>query len=309
MLAHISRRLVATLPTVLGVASLVFLLIHLAPGDPVDAMLGESASPTARAELRTHLGLDRPLVEQYATFLAGLLRGDLGRSIHSGEPVAKLVLEHLPMTAALAATALSIALALALPLGLTAAARAGGIVDRICLLTSLVGVSVPNFWLGPMLVLGLSIGLGWFPVSGSDSPRHVILPALTLGLSLSGILTRMTRSAVVEVLHEDYIRTARAAGASEARILWRHALRNALIPIVTIVGLQGGALLAGSVITETIFAWPGLGRLTVDAIRMRDYPLVQGCVLAISLSYVMVNLVADIGAAWADPRTRDALAE
>ena len=304
MLAHVCRRLLATAPTVLGVATLVFLLVHLAPGDPVDAMLGESASIHARAELRAHLGLDRPLTTQYVAFLGGLVRGDIGRSIQSGEPVAALVLRHLPMTVVLAAAALVLSLLLAIPLGLLAAANAGGIVDRCCLVTSLLGVSLPNFWLGPMLVLAFSLGLGWLPVSGSDSPSHLVLPALTLALSLAGILTRMTRSTVVEVLREDYIRTARATGASEARVLAHHALRNALIPLVTIVGLQGGALLAGAVITETIFAWPGLGRLTVDAIRMRDYPLVQGCVLAISLSYVLVNLVTDIGVAWADPRSR-----
>jgi peptide/nickel transport system permease protein len=305
MLGFLSRRLLVAVPTILGVATLVFVMIHAIPGDPVDAMLGESAAPAARTELRERLGLDRPMVAQYLSFIGGLARGDMGRSIQSGEPVASLVCAHLPMTVALAATALAFAMALALPLGLLAAARAGGMLDRFCLTTSLLGVSMPNFWLGPMLVLGFSLHLGWLPVSGSASPAYIVLPAMTLGLSLAGILTRMTRSTVLDVLGEDFIRTARATGYSEQRILARDALANALTPLATIVGLQSGALLAGSVITETIFAWPGIGRLTVDAIRMRDYPLVQGCVLAISLSYVLVNLATDVVTVWADPRTRD----
>jgi peptide/nickel transport system permease protein len=304
MLRYVARRLLVSVPTVLGVASLVFLIIHATPGDPVEAMLGESASPAARSDLRQHLGLDRPLLEQYFSFLAGLAHGDLGRSVRSGEPVLGVVMHHLPMTAALAGAALTLAVTLAIPLGLLAAARVGGFVDRACLVLSLLGASLPNFWLGPMLVLWFSLGLGWLPVSGSDSVAHLVLPSVTLGLSLAGILTRMTRSTVAEILRDDFIRTARATGASEPRILARHALRNALTPLITIVGLQGGALLAGSVITETLFAWPGVGRLTIDAIRMRDYPLVQGCVLAIALSYVLMNLATDIAGVWADPRAR-----
>jgi peptide/nickel transport system permease protein len=267
-------------------------------------MLGEAASAASRAELRAHLGLDRPLAQQYMGFLAGLARGDLGTSIHSREPVADLVAEHFPMTGLLAASSLCLAIAFSIPVGLLAAARAGGVVDRWCLAGSLLGVSIPNFWLGPMLVLAFSIGLGVLPVAGSGSPSHLVLPAVTLGASLAGVLTRMTRSAVVEVLSQDYIRTARATGASEARTLGRHALANALTPLISVIGLQAGSLLAGSVITETIFAWPGIGRLTVDAIRSRDYPLVQGCVLAIAASYIVINLVTDLAYAWADPRLR-----
>jgi peptide/nickel transport system permease protein len=304
MFRYIARRLLVAVPSVLGVASLVFLIIHVTPGDPVEAMLGESASAAARSDLRRHLGLDRPLLEQYVSFLAGLSHGDLGRSVQTGESVFDIVMHHLPMTVALAGTALTLAVTLAIPLGLLAAARVGGFVDRACLVVSMLGVSLPNFWLGPMLVLCFSLWLGWLPVSGSDSLAHIVLPSVTLGLSLAGILTRMTRSTVVEILREDFIRTARAAGASEPRILCRHALGNALTPIITIVGLQGGALLAGSVITETLFAWPGVGRLTVDSIRMRDYPLVQGCVLTIALSYVLMNLATDIAGVWANPRAR-----
>jgi peptide/nickel transport system permease protein len=304
VLSHLLQRLLIAGPTALGVATLVFLLIHVIPGDPVDAMLGESASQASRAELRAHLGLDRPLTEQYFGFLADLAHGDLGTSIHSQEPVAALVAEHLPMTALLAATALLIAVGIAIPLGLIAAARAGGAADRCCLALSLIGVSIPNFWLGPMLVLAFSIALGALPVAGSESPWHLVLPAVTLGASLAGVLTRMTRSSVVEVLRQDYIRTARATGASEARTLSRHALANALTPLISVIGLQAGSLLAGSVITETIFSWPGIGRLTIDAIRSRDYPLVQGCVLVIAISYIAINFLTDVAYAWADPRVR-----
>lgn len=304
MLSHLLHRLLIAGPTAVGVATLVFALIHATPGDPVDAMLGESASPASRSELRADLGLDRPLSEQYAGFLVGLVRGDLGTSIHSREPVAALIAEHFPMTALLAASALGLAVMVAIPLGLLAAARADGPIDRWCLAVSLLGVSIPNFWLGPMLVLAFSIALGLLPVAGSGSAWHLILPAVTLGSSLAGVLTRMTRSAVVDVLSQDYIRTARAAGASEIRTLTRHALANALTPLISVIGLQAGSLLAGSVITETIFAWPGIGRLTVDAIRSRDYPLVQGCVLVIAGSYIVINLVTDLAYAWADPRLR-----
>lgn len=304
MRSHLLQRLLIAGPTTLGVATLVFALVRATPGDPVDAMLGESASAASRSELRAHLGLDRPLSQQYLHFLAGLVRGDLGTSIHSHEPVAEVIAEHFPMTALLAVSALGLAITLGIPLGLLAAARAGTTADRWCLGISLIGVSVPNFWLGPMLVLAFSIALGALPVAGSGSASHLVLPAVTLGASLAGVLTRMTRSAVVEALSQDYIRTARASGASESRALIRHALANALTPLITVIGLQAGSLLAGSVITETIFAWPGIGRLMVDAIRSRDYPLVQGCVLVIATSYIAINLVTDLAYAWADPRLR-----
>lgn len=302
--AIVLRRLAFTLPTLLGVATLVFALLHAIPGDPVDVMLGESATPAAREHLRRDLGLDRPLLEQYSTFLAGLGRGDLGSSIHTRERVTSLVAVHLPMTIALATVALFFAIAVAIPAGLIAAARRGGFADRACLLLSLLGMALPNFWLGPVLVLLFAIELGILPVAGAGGPAHLVLPAVTLGLSMAALLTRMTRSAVLETLHEDYVRTAKAKGASQARVLMRHALGNALTPIVSVIGLQAGSLLAGSVITETIFAWPGLGRLMVDAIRSRDYPVVQGCVLVIAFAYVLVNLATDLAYAWADPRTR-----
>ena len=304
MLAYAMRRILTAIPTALGVATVVFLLLHAIPGDPVDVMLGETAARADRAELRSHLGLDRPLATQYGSFMAGLLRGDMGVSIHTQRPVAEVVAERFPATLTLAAAAALAALCIALPLGLVSAARPGSVFDRASLTGSLVGVALPNFWLGPMLILLFSVELGWLPVSGNDGPANLVLPAVTLGLSLAGILTRMTRSTVLEAMHEDYIRTARAKGLSESATITKHALANATTPILSVLGLQLGALLAGSVITETIFAWPGLGRLTVEAIQTRDYPVVQGCVLMIALTYVLVNLATDLAYAWTDPRVR-----
>jgi peptide/nickel transport system permease protein len=304
MLEYVTRRLISLVPTVLGVATVVFLLLHVMPGDPVDVILGESASVADRAELRRHLGLERPLLAQYGGFLGGVAKGDLGVSIHGGRAVSDLVLERYPATLMLALAAVAIAVIAALPLGLLGAARPHGVLDRSSLTASLVGVAVPNFWLGPMLIMLFAVELGWLPVSGTGGARHYVLPALTLGLSMAGILTRMTRATVLEALHEEYVRTARAKGLSEVAVLCKHALANAATPMISIVGLQFGALLAGSVITETIFAWPGLGRLTVQAIQTRDYPVVQGCVLVIALSYVLVNLLTDLAYAWANPRVR-----
>ena len=304
MLSYIGRRLLILIPTVLGVATVVFALIHVMPGDPVEVMLGETASVADRDVLRQRLGLDAPLPVQYRRFLTGLVRGDLGRSIHSGQPVATLMAQRIPATAVLTFAALAVALLAAVPAGLAAAAHPRGVVDRITLTASLFGVAMPNFWLGPLLILAFSLHLRWLPVSGTGSIAHVILPAVTLGLGMAGILTRLVRSTVIETLSEDYVRTARAKGASPTAVLYRHAFGNALTPLLSVVGLQLGALLAGSVITETIFSWPGIGRLTVQAIQTRDYPVVQGCVLVIALSYVLVNLATDVGHTWANPRTR-----
>ncbi len=293
-------------PTVLGVATLVFLLLSLLPGDPVEVMLGETATPADRAALRRSLGLDRAVSDRYLSFLGDLLRFDLGNSIHTGRPVSELVGLHFPATAALTLAALVTAIASALPAGLLAASRPHSHADRITLGASLVGVAIPNFWLGPMLIMLFAIDLRWLPVSGTGGAAHLVLPAMTLGLGMAGILTRLVRSTVSETLHEDYIRTARAKGASNALVLWRHALRNALVPLLSVIGLQLGSLLAGSVITETIFAWPGIGRLTVQAINTRDYPVVQGCILTIALTYVLVNLATDLAYAWVNPRMRHA---
>jgi peptide/nickel transport system permease protein len=304
VLQYVTRRLLSFLPTALGVATVVFQLLHLMPGDPVDVIIGETAGVADRAELRRHLGLERPLLEQYGVFLADLATGDLGTSIHGGRPVSEMVRDRYPATLSLALAAVAVALCAALPLGLIGAARPHGAFDRATWTASLVGVAIPNFWLGPMLIMLFAVQLGWLPVAGSGGPAHYVLPALTLGASMAGILTRMTRATVLEALHEEYVRTARAKGASEIVVLAKHALANAATPLISIVGLQFGALLAGSVITETIFAWPGLGRLTVEAIQTRDYPVVQGCVLVIALSYVLVNLLTDVAYAWANPRIR-----
>jgi len=301
------RRRLALLPTtVLGVVLLVFAFLHLVPGDPVEIMLGESAAPADRAALRHALGLDRPWPEQLAAFVAGLARGDLGWSVTYRTPVATLVAARWPATLELAAAAFALALALALPLGVAAAVRQGGTVDRVARWASLGGVCVPGLVLGPLLILAFSIHLGWLPVSGRGGPAHLVLPAATLGLGMAGILVRLTRAATIAALREDWVRTARAKGAPPWRVVAVHAVRTALPPVVTVAGLQAGALLAGAVVTETIFAWPGIGRLVVQAIGARDYPLVQGCVLVIAATYVVVNLLTDLLIAWLDPRVRDA---
>ena len=299
------RRLTLLVPTLLGVAILVFAFVHLVPGDPVEIMLGESAAPADVAALRHDLGLDGSLPAQLARFLARAARGDLGQSIAFRAPVARLVLARYPATLELASAALLLALALALPLGILAAVHQGSAVDRLARALSLVGVCVPTILLGPLLILAFSIHLGWLPVSGRDGLPHMLLPAVTLALGMIGILVRLTRASLLGALGEDYVRTARAKGAAEWIVIGRHALRNALPPVTTVVGLQAGALLAGAVITETIFAWPGLGRLLVQAIGARDYPLLQGCVLAIGLTYVIANTATDLLCGVLDPRLRD----
>jgi peptide/nickel transport system permease protein len=298
------RRLALTLPTILAAATLVFALLHVVPGDPVDVMLGESAQPADRETLRRTLGLDRPLPVQYADFLRGLVTADLGRSLVHGTPVVTLLAARFPATAQLTFAALGIAVALSFPLGLAAAARPGTWIDRGSVAFALLGVSVPSFWLGPMLMIVFAIQLRWLPVSGRGTWAHLVLPAVTLGFGMAAILTRMTRASVLECLGEDYVRTARAKGVGRRDVLVRHAFRNALAPVVTILGLQFGALLAGTVITETIFAWPGLGRLLIDAINQRDYPVVQGCILTVAASFVVANALADVVNLWLDPRTR-----
>jgi ABC-type dipeptide/oligopeptide/nickel transport system permease component len=309
-------RLALTLPVVWLVVSLVFLLIHLVPGDPVQLMLGEGASPTDLATLRHQLGLDQPLTTQYVRYWAGVVHGDLGTSIRLHDSVAHLILQRYPYTLALTLAALVLALVLALPAGILAAVRRGRWADQLLSVVSLFGLSVPGIALGPVLILIFSIGLGWLPVSGANSGaaavrgvaaidwHYLILPAVTMGASLAAILTRMVRTAMLEELGQDYIRTARAKGLSESAVVWRHALPNALVPIVTVVGLQFGALLAGAIVTETIFSWPGLGRLAVSAISNRDYALVQGCLLAIGLTYVLVNFMTDLVYRWINPRMR-----
>jgi peptide/nickel transport system permease protein len=304
MAHYLARRLLLTIPVLLGVATLVFSLIHLVPGDPVQAMLGDSATPQDVAELRGRLGLDRPLFAQYTAFLGGLARGNLGTSLRTNQPVARAIRERLPATFELAAAAMTIAIIIAIPLGIIAAAGAGTGVDHAATTLALVGISMPNFWLGPLLAIVFSVILGWLPVSGRGTPAHLVLPAITLGAPLAAFLARMTRASVIEELRELYVTAARARGVSRTRAVLRHAFRNSLIPIVTVVGLQMGAVLTGAVITETIFAWPGVGRLLIQSINFRDYPLVQGCVLLIAVTYVAMNLLTDLLYGLLDPRIR-----
>jgi len=304
-------RLLLTLPVVWLVVSVVFLLIHLVPGDPVEQMLGEGAAPADLAALRHQIGLDQPLHIQYLHYWEGVAHGDLGSSIRLHDTVAHLIWARYPYTLALTLTALAAGLLLALPAGILAAVNRGRWVDQTLSVVSLFGLSVPGLALGPVLILVFSIGLGWLPVSGANGGggaaidwRYLVLPAAAMGASLAAILTRMVRTAMLEELGQDYIRTARSKGLSEAAVVCRHALPNALVPIVTVVGLQFGALLAGAIVTETIFSWPGLGRLVVSAISNRDYALVQGCLLSIGLTYVLVNLLTDVVYRWVNPRMR-----
>ena len=304
MPAYLVQRLGSALLVMFGVVSLVFLLIHLIPGDPIEVMLGESASGADREALRAALGLNQPLPVQYLDYLGGLLQLDLGTSIHFRRPVSELLLERLPATGLLAAASLLVTVLLALPLGIMAAVRRNTIWDSGAMGFSMLGVSIPNFWLGPLLILVFSLWLGWFPVSGQSGFGSVVLPALTLGTGLTAVLSRMVRSSMLEVLHEDYLRTARAKGLAPRHVIIRHALRNALLPVITLIGLQLGALLAGAVITETIFSWPGIGLLTIESLQSRVYPVVQACVLLISVSYLVVNVLTALAYAWIDPRIR-----
>lgn len=300
------KRLTSLLPVIIGVLCLTFALLHMVPGDPVDVMLGESASPADRELLKVQLGLDQPLYMQFGQYVSNILQGDFGVSIHTQTPITQLLAQAYSATLILAFTALSIGLLIGIPLGIWSALKAGHWQDFMVTMVSIRLAAMPAFWLGPVLMLVFAVWLGWLPVSGMSSPASIILPAVTLGLGLSAILTRMTRTSLLEVLNEDYIRTARAKGLSERQVLLKHALRAALLPLVTIAGLQMGSLLAGAVITETIFSWNGIGRLLVDSIEKRDYPVTQACVLVIALSYVLINQATDLAYRWLDPRTRGA---
>jgi ABC-type dipeptide/oligopeptide/nickel transport system permease component len=301
---YLIRRLLLTIPVLLGVATLVFSLIHFIPGDPAQAMLGEGAAPEDVAQLRARLGLDRPLLVQYGTFLQGLVRGDLGVSLRNDQPVLQQILERMPATAELALASMTVAVLIALPLGIIAAVWRGTAIDHTAMTLSLVGISVPNFWLGPLLAIVFAVELGWLPVGGRGTVAHLVLPAVTLGAALAAILARMTRASLLEELREPYVLAARAKGVSRSRAILHHAFRNSLIPIVTILGLQFGVVLTGAVITESIFAWPGIGRLLIQSISFRDYPTVQGCVLLIAVTYVAVNLITDLTYGFLDPRIR-----
>ena len=304
MIRHFLQRLLYTVPAIWLILTMVFLMIHIVPGDPVLQMLGQDARVEDLAQLRHALGLDQPLGVQYVRYLEGLARGDWGRSMRYAAPVRPIVLQRFPATLELSLAALAVCLAIAIPAGVFSARRRGSRADRATSFFTLLGLSVPNFALGPILILVFSIEIGWLPVSGRGGIGHLILPAATLGAALAAILTRMVRGSMIEELSSDYVRTARAKGITETSVLFRHAFPNALIPVITIVGLQFGSLLAGTIVTETIFSWPGIGRLAVQAISARDYPLLQGCILIIALSYVGVNLLTDLVYAIVDPRVR-----
>lgn len=295
-------RLISAAIVMLGVSTITFALLHVVPGDPVEVMLGESASTADRKALRADLGLDKPVIGQWLAFQKDLIRLDFGESLYSKKPIKKLIAERAPWTALLALTSLWIALLIAVPLGTLAALKAGTSVDTLASSFSLLGVSIPNFLFGPLLIIIFSISLGWFPTSGKDGLSSIVLPALTLGSSLAAVLSRMIRASLLEVMSEDYVVAAHARGLSKLRVLMAHIYPNASLPVLTVVGLQLGALLGGAVITEIIFSWPGIGQLLIEGIQRRDYPVVQACVLVVSFVYVLVNMLTDIAYSHLDPR-------
>lgn len=304
MLNYILSRIASACIVIFGVVLIVFMLIHMVPGDPVEVMLGESATAIDREALRHSLGLDQPLWQQFYQFLQGLSHFDLGHSLHSKQAISELIAARIGPTVELALASLSVAFLIAFPLGILAALKKDRLGDAAAMSFSLLGVSIPNFLMGPLLILLFSVLLGWFPVSGKSGLDSLVLPALTLGTALAAVLSRMIRASLLEVLNEDYIRTAKAKGLSRVRIIGLHALRNAMLPVITLIGLQIGALLAGAVITEIVFSWPGLGQLTIESIQKRDYPVVQACILLISTTYVVVNTLTDIVYGLLDPRIR-----
>lgn len=303
MRALLLRRLLLAIPVLIAVSMASFLLVHLVPGDPVDFMLGDSAVPQAKAALRAELHLDEPLPAQYLLFVRDLCSGRLA-SLHTHEPVLPSLARKFAWTLLLAVAAMSIAVSIAIPIGAVSAVRAGTAIDHASMTLALAGVSMPTFWLGPLLILLFAFKLNWLPVAGARTAASLILPAFTLGSGMAAILARMTRASMLETLHLEYVTAARARGLTERQVIVRHALRNALIPVVTLLGLQFGALLSGSIVTEEIFAWPGLGREIVEAVRSRDFPMFQGAVLLISATYLVVNLLTDAAYAALDPRVR-----
>ncbi|HLX05525.1 MAG TPA: ABC transporter permease [Candidatus Binatus sp.] len=304
MIKHLVRRLLALVPVAIGVATLTFAIIHLVPGDPVIAMLGETAAPTDIVGMRRQLGLDRPLLAQYAGYLGGLAVGDLGESISYRKPVARLIAERFPATIELAAAGMLVAILLAFPLGLIAGSNPGGAGDLSAMGFAIVGISVPHIYLGPLLMILFSLDLRWLPLTGRGGFSHLVLPAITLGTALAAILARMLRQSLIRVRESDYMRTALSKGLNPRAALFRHGLKNALTSVVTIIGLQMGALLSGTLIIEIIFSWPGIGRLLITAIGARDYPVVEGCVLTFAMTYVVVNMATDLVYAMIDPRVR-----
>jgi len=311
---YIAQRLLLLVPVLLGVSVVVFMVLHLSPGDPAEIMLGSQATKADLARLRSELGLDEPLHVQYVKWIAHVARGDLGRSLWMKRPVLAEVTTRLGATLILTATALVISTLIGIALGVASASRPNSLLDRLSAVTSLFGASMPVFWLGIVLMVVFALNLGWLPASGMYAPygggdfrdllAHLILPSVTLAAASVTIIARLTRSTMLDVLGQDFIRTARAKGLVEGAVVLRHGLKNALIPIVTVVGVQVGYLLGGAILTETVFAWPGVGSLMIQGILARDFPLVQGCVLVVALSFVLVNLAVDLLYAWLDPRIR-----
>jgi peptide/nickel transport system permease protein len=306
-------RVLALVPVLFGISVVSFVLIRLVPGDPILAVAGLEADPATLATLRAKYGLDRSLLEQYLVWIGYVLQGDLGRSVQAGRPVASLIAQAMGPTALLAVAALLLSLVIAIPAGIASATRPNTPTDFVASFVALCGLSLPSFWIGILLILAFSIALPWLPSSGYaslsqplEALRHLAMPAVTLGAALAAATMRMTRAAMLEVLGEDYIRTAHAKGLTRARVVWDHGLRNAALPIVTLIGIQFGQLLGGVVVTETVFSWPGIGKLAVDAIFARDYPLVQGTVLCTAVLFVTINLVTDLAYLVLDPRVRDA---
>ena len=304
MWRYVLKRVVLALPVLVGVSVVVFVAIRLIPGDPAQLMAGQAATQEVVQQIRQSLGLDQPLPVQYLYFLRNVVRGDLGRSLFNGAPVVEELAQRFPRTVRLALASMAVASLIGIPAGILAATRRSTWVDTAVMLVALAGVSVPVFWLGLNLILLFSVRLQWLPSFGYETWRHLVLPSLTLGAASTAIVARMTRSAMLEVLGQDYVRTARAKGLAERVVVNRHALRNALIPVVTVLGLQLGTLLSGAVLTETVFAWPGIGRLLVEAVLARDYPIIQGATLLIAATFVVLNVAVDVLYGLLDPRIR-----
>jgi peptide/nickel transport system permease protein len=306
-LRYVARRIFLLVPVLVGVTILVFGLIHLAPGDPVVVIMGADYNAAAADRLRQELGLDKPIWVQYSIWLSRIVQGDLGRSLFQNAPVGPLIVERVPLTLQLAISGMVVAILVGLPLGILAATKPNTIWDHIGRVIALIGVSMPVYWWGLLLLVAFAVQLRWFPAGGSPAEfgvRALVLPALALGTSFAALIARTTRSSLLEVFTQDYVRTARAKGLQERMVIMRHALSNALIPIITVIGLQFGTLLGGAVLTETIFSLPGVGRLMIDSITRRDYPVIQGCVLVIALGFVLVNLMTDLLYGLVDPRVR-----
>jgi peptide/nickel transport system permease protein/oligopeptide transport system permease protein len=304
MLNYLIKRLLSTIPVLIGISLLLFFMLRMLPGDPAQVLAGQMATPEEIENIRRQLGLDRPIYEQYVTYLSRLARFDLGRSARTQNPVTEEIWARLPNTLLLAVVAITLACLLGIPAGIISAVRPYSWIDYLVTTSALFGMSMPVFWLGLMLVVVFSVILKWLPAGGTGSWQHVILPSVTLAAFVVAFISRMTRSAMLETLAQDYTTTARSKGLKERVVVIKHALKNAMIPIITVVGLQFGLLLGGAVLTETVFAWPGLGRLIVDSILARDYPVIQGAILIFGLLYIMVNLVVDLIYALVDPRIR-----